>query len=45
MTLVPLTVFIFVVVFALGGPTQFMNTLSNWTYEISSYIARWIRSL
>ena len=45
MTLVPLTVFIFVVVFALGGPTSFMNTLSNWTYEISSYVARWIRSL
>ena len=45
MTLVPLTIFILVVIFALGGPTSFMNTLSNWAYEASTYLGRWIRSL
>ena len=45
MTLVPLTLFILFVILALGGPTSFMNFLSNWAYDASSYFARWIRSL
>jgi hypothetical protein len=45
MTLVPLTVFIFIVIFALGGPTSFMNTVSNWVFDVGSYLSRWVRSL
>ena len=45
MTLVPLTLFVLFVVLALGGPTSFMNIVSNWTYDAGIYIGRWIRSL
>ncbi len=45
MTLVPLSVFILFVIFVLGGPTSFINVLSNWAYEVATYLGRWIRSL
>ena len=34
MTLVPLSVFIFIVVVALGGPAQFVRTIGEWTNDI-----------
>jgi len=45
MILVPLTVFVLIVVFALGGPTSFMMTVSQWASEIGSFLYRWLRSL
>ena len=45
MTMVPLTVFIFIVVFALGGPTEFMQVVSRWTSDIGNYVFYWLRSL
>ena len=45
MTFVPLTVFIFVVVVALGGPTGFVNTVSAWMVDLVSYVAGWVKHL
>lgn len=45
MTLVPLTVFVLFVILALGGPTSFINTVSNWVSDLAMFLARWIRGL
>ena len=45
MTLVPLTVFIFIVVIALGGPDGFVRTVGNWTSDVLSFLMRWLREL
>lgn len=45
MTLVPLTIFVLFVIFALGGPTSFINIVSNWVVDVTSYVARWVKSL
>jgi hypothetical protein len=45
MTLVPLTVFVFIVVIALGGPAQFVRTVGNWTDDILAFVMRWLREL
>ena len=43
MTLVPLTVFVFIVVVALGGPDGFVRTVGNWTSDVLSFLTRWLR--
>jgi hypothetical protein len=45
MTLVPLTVFIFIVVVALGGPESFANYVGTWTVDILRFIGSWFRRL
>jgi hypothetical protein len=45
MTLVPLTVFIFIVIVALGGPADFVRTVGNWTSDIVAFVMRWLREL
>ena len=45
MTLVPLTVFVFIVVVALGGPDGFVRTVGNWTSDVLSFLMRWLREL
>lgn len=45
MTFVPLTVLVLIVVYALGGPVAFVNTLSIWVVDILSGGARWLRQL
>jgi hypothetical protein len=45
MTIVPLTVFIFIVVVALGGPAQFVRIVGNWTSDILAFVMRWLREL
>ena len=45
MTFVPLTVFVFVVVVALGGPVASMNTISSWVMDIVGYLFGWVRHL
>ena len=43
--MVPVTVFVFIVIFALGGPTSFMRTVSDWVSEIVKFVSQWLRSL
>ncbi len=45
MTLIPVTVFIFVIAAALGGPSAFVNTVASWLTDIATYVGGWIRHL
>ena len=45
MTLVPLTVLVLIIVYVLGGPVAFVNTLSSWVVDILSGGANWLRQL
>jgi hypothetical protein len=45
MTVIPLSVFVFVVVVALGGPAAFVNVVSNWAGDIASYLTHWMKHL
>jgi hypothetical protein len=45
MTLVPLTVFVFIVVVALGGPADFVRTVGNWTSDFLAFVTRWLKEL
>jgi hypothetical protein len=43
MSLIPLTVLLFIVMVAFGGPEAFVNTVTNYTTDIVTYTASWIR--
>jgi hypothetical protein len=45
MTLVPLTIFVLIVIFALGGPASFANIVASWVGDVVNFLARWIRSI
>ena len=45
MTIVPLTVFVFIVVIALGGPQDFVRTVSNWTSDMVATLLHWLKEL
>ena len=45
MTLIPLTVFVFIVVVALGGPDGFVRTVGSWTSDLLAFFWRWLREL
>jgi hypothetical protein len=45
MTVVPVTVFLFIVVVALGGPAAFANTVSLWVFDIANAAVSWLRHL
>jgi hypothetical protein len=45
MTVVPVTVFLLFVVLALGGPANFVNTVSLWLTDIVQGTVSWIRAL
>jgi len=44
MAAIPLAVLILFVVATMGGPTEFVNTVSLWFGDLSHYVARWIKS-
>ncbi len=45
MMFVPLTVLMLIVVYVLGGPAQFINTVSNWATDGVGAVAHWLRQL
>jgi len=45
MTLVPLVIFGFIVVVALGGPAGFVRTVGDWTSDLLAMFLRWLREL
>ena len=45
MTLIPLSVFVFIVVILLGGPDGFVRTVSNWTSDLLAVFLRWLKEL
>ena len=45
MTIIPLSVFIFIVVIALGGPAEFVRLVGDWTGDAVALVMRWLRQL
>ena len=43
MSVIPLTVLIFIVTVALGGPEAFINTVAGFATDAIAYTASWIR--
>ena len=43
MSIIPLTVLLFIVMVALGGPEAFVNTVAGFASDTISYTANWIR--
>jgi hypothetical protein len=45
MTVIPLSIFVLVVIAALGGPTAFVNTVSIWVTDMTTYVVALMKSL
>ena len=45
MALVPLSVLLFIVMVALGGPEAFVRTVSTFAADVITYGSRWVKSL
>jgi hypothetical protein len=45
MTVIPVTVFLLIVVVALGGPTAFANTVSLWVSDAAMAVFSWFKQL
>lgn len=43
MTVIPVTVFLLIVILALGGPEAFVNTVSLWVGDLLASAAGWIK--
>ena len=43
MTVIPVTVFLLIIVTALGGPTAFVNTVSLWLTDFLTAVTAWVR--
>ena len=45
MAIVPLTIFVLFVVLALGGPVNFVNTVSLWVADLANSFVSWLKDL
>ena len=45
MTFIPLTVLLFIVMYVMGGPAQFVNTVAYWTTEMANSVLNWVKHL
>ena len=45
MTFIPLTVLLFIVIYVMGGPEQFINTVAHWTTDLVTWVASWVKQL
>ena len=45
MALIPLSVLLFVVMVALGGPDAFVRTITTFAADVIMYGSRWLQSL
>ncbi len=45
MSLIPLSVLVFVVMVAFGGPERFVNTVVSFANDAVTYAASWVRHL
>ena len=45
MTVIPLSVLLFMVIVALGGPSGFMSIVSLWVVDAFAYVAQWLKNL
>jgi len=45
MIFIPVTVLVFIVMYVMGGPAQFMNVVGQWTEEAIKSISNWAKYL
>lgn len=45
MTAVPMAVLLLIVVYVVGGPVAFVNTIAYWTTELADAVTNWIKYL
>jgi hypothetical protein len=45
MTFVPVTVLLFIVMYVVGGPAQFVNLMAQWSMDAINSIADWFKHL
>jgi hypothetical protein len=45
MTFVPLTVLLLIVIYVMGGPAAFVNSLSYWAADAVGAVTGWLRYL
>jgi uncharacterized protein involved in cysteine biosynthesis len=45
MTFIPLTVLLFIVIYVMGGPAQFISVVVHWVTDVINYAGSWIRHL
>jgi hypothetical protein len=43
MTFIPLMVLLFIVMYVMGGPAQFVNTIAYWTMDMANYVVNWVK--
>jgi hypothetical protein len=44
MSIIPLSVLLFIVMVALGGPESFVNVVTSFASDAMTYTARWVKS-
>ena len=45
MTFIPVTVLLFIVMYVMGGPAQFVNLVAQWSADVITSIVNWIKYL
>ncbi len=45
MIFMPLMVLLFIVMYVMGGPAQFMNVVAQWAGEVVTSITNWVKYL
>jgi hypothetical protein len=45
MTVIPVSVFLLIIIVALGGPEAFVNTVSLWVSDVLSAAFAWIKQM
>ena len=45
MAFIPLTVLLFIVMYVMGGPAQFVNVVAYWITDMASYVVSWLKHL
>lgn len=45
MTFIPVTVLLFIVMYVMGGPAQFVNLVAQWSADVINSVFSWIKHL
>ena len=45
MIFIPVTVLVFIVMYVMGGPAQFVNVVAQWSADVINYVMNWIKYL
>lgn len=45
MTFIPVTVLLFIVMYVMGGPANFMNVVAQWAVDVITQVTNWVKHL